>query len=162
MHPTAARLDPSNPSNNEAEYIRDTTEAAYAAAFAELFPHLPPPRDVGVPCGAQFALSRNAVHSLPRSEYERVRRWLWETPLDDAISGRILEYSWHVLMGKPVVYCPDAHVCFCEKFGLCELSCVGPWGCNKRYQLPMYANLPDGWPEVGPGKDGWPAKGWDE
>jgi len=142
---------------------REVTEASYAAAFTALFPSGPAvPSKIGIPCGAQFALSRNAVLARPRVDYERVRQWLWDTELDDAISGRILEYSWHLLMGKPAVHCPDAETCFCEKFGLCELECADPSGCEKRYHLPQYANLPDGWPEVGPGEDGWPAKGWHE
>lgn len=74
-------------------------EAAFLPAFEELFPEMPSPVEVGVPCGAQFAVSRAQVLLRPREDYLRYRDWLWNTKLDDAISGRIFEYSWHSEFG---------------------------------------------------------------
>ena len=74
---------------------RSRSEAAYAESFATLFPGLPVPNEVGVGCGAQFAVSRSKILERPRADYERYRTWLLETPLADAISGRVMEYSWH-------------------------------------------------------------------
>ena len=92
------------------------TERNYAAAFRVLFAEhggnatagdgaaggdgekggeLQPPEAVGVSCCAQFAVSREMVRRRPKRAYEHWRRWLLETPLDDEVSGRILEYSWH-------------------------------------------------------------------
>ena len=71
------------------------TEKAYLPAFKELFPELPLPVQVGVGAGSQFALSRAQVLLRPKEDYVRYRQWLWDTSLDDAISGRIFEYSWH-------------------------------------------------------------------
>lgn len=78
------------PSNDRAN-----TEAAYAYAFQELFPDKPVPEQVGNHCGAQFALARWKVLERPKKDYIRYRDWLWKTPLEDSVSGRILEYSWH-------------------------------------------------------------------
>ena len=80
--------------------VHSDTEAVYAAGFAELFPGTSVPKEVGIPCGAQFALSKNKVLERPVEDYGRYRQWLWDTPLDDLISGRVLEYSWHS------TYCP--------------------------------------------------------
>lgn len=74
---------------------RANTEAAYARAFTELFPGMEVPDEVGIHCGAQFALARWKVLERPKQDYERYRDWLWNTPLHDSVSGRILEYSWH-------------------------------------------------------------------
>lgn len=74
---------------------RANTEASYAHAFQELFPGETVPDAVGVHCGAQFAVSRDRILDRPQQDYRRYRDWLWETSLEDSISGRIMEYSWH-------------------------------------------------------------------
>lgn len=67
----------------------------YKQAFEELFPGHPVPDAVGASCCAQFAVTREKIRERPRSDYVAFRRWLLETELDDDISGRIMEYSWH-------------------------------------------------------------------
>lgn len=74
---------------------RTRSEVAYAEGFTALFPGTPVPDEVGVGCGAQFAVSREKVLERPRESYEAYRKWLLDTPLEDAVSGRVMEYSWH-------------------------------------------------------------------
>lgn len=149
LHPNASSLEP------QAE-----TEAAFLPAFREFFPELSEPSEVGVGAGAQFALSRAQILKRPLKDYKRIRRWLWETELDDATGGRVLEYSWHLMMGKPAVHCPTAEECFCGKYGLCELDCTELGDCG-RYLLPRFAVIPSGWPDSGQeGQDGWPTRDW--
>ena len=90
VHP---RLDAAAAADED--YSRVRVEAAYADAFHTFFPDAPVPRAVGVHCGAQFALSRAKALERPLSDYETYRHWLWDTALDDSVSGRILEYMWH-------------------------------------------------------------------
>jgi hypothetical protein len=75
------------------------SEVSFKEGFMELFPDRAArgdiPEIVGASCCAQFALTRDKVRELPRAEYERIREWLKTTPLEDDISGRIMEYSWH-------------------------------------------------------------------
>jgi hypothetical protein len=68
---------------------------AYKDAFEILFPGKEVPEVVAVSCCAQFAATKDKVRERPKSDYERYRQWLLDTKLDDGISGRILEYSWH-------------------------------------------------------------------
>lgn len=147
MHPDDPDLD-----------IRIETQAAYTSAFQELFRDKPIPKAVGSHCGAQFAVTRDTIRKTKKSDYEWYRYWLWETMLNDDISGRVFEYGWHMIMGQPAVNCPDAATCFCQKFDLCDLDCK-EYGCEKRYFF-KYGNLPDGWPERGTGTEGWPEKDW--
>ena len=67
----------------------------YKQAFEVLFPEKEVPKSVGVSCCAQFAATKEKVLERPKHDYERYREWLFNTTLDDSISGRILEYSWH-------------------------------------------------------------------
>lgn len=61
----------------------------------ELFPGEELPEVIGVPCCSQFALSAEAVRARGVEDYVRMRKWLIETTLDSATSGRIFEYAWH-------------------------------------------------------------------
>lgn len=139
---------------------RAKTEAVYAVAFGELFPGTPVPEAVGVHCGAQFAVTRDRILGRTVDEYRSYRDWLWATELTDEFSGRVMEYSWHQILGQPPVDCPHAGDCFCEKFGMCDLRCED-YGCEKTYFF-HFGELPENWPEEGPGTDGWPLRNWTE
>jgi hypothetical protein len=68
---------------------------SYKRNFELLFPELKVPEKVGVSCCAQFAATKEKIRERKKEDYLRYREWLLKTELDDNISGRILEYSWH-------------------------------------------------------------------
>jgi len=121
----------------------------YKQAFEVLFPEKEVPKSVGVSCCAQFAATKEKVLERPKYDYERYREWLFNTTLDDSISGRILEYSWHMVFGKEAVHCPSTRECYCNTFGLCDLQCTDKSSCEGRYILPPFSTLPYGWPFIG-------------
>jgi hypothetical protein len=57
------------------------------------------PTQIGAACCAQFAVSRKQVHLRPREDYIIFRQWLIDTELNDASSGRVMEFMWHVIFG---------------------------------------------------------------
>ncbi|THY64145.1 hypothetical protein D6C97_02761 [Aureobasidium pullulans] len=140
-----------HPLDHPADEITSETHAdqVYAAAFKELFPDASIPESIGVSCCAQFAVSKATILQRPREEYERYRRWLLETDLEDGLSGRVLEYSWHIIFGKGAVFCPNTEICYCEVFGLCDLQCEDEGHCREQYTLPPFSTLPEGWPWSG-------------
>jgi hypothetical protein len=77
------------------------------------------PKKIAQPCCSQFAISKAQTMERPKSDYELYRKWLLETPLDDATSGRVFEYLWQVIFGQDAVYCPSLRQCWCEQFGRC-------------------------------------------
>ncbi|KAJ9302949.1 hypothetical protein DTO271G3_323 [Paecilomyces variotii] len=123
----------------------------FKTGFMELFPESEVPEVVGVSCCAQFGVTKWKIRERPKSDYEHFRNWLKTTDLTDELSGRIMEYSWHMIFGMEPVHCPDVAQCYCNVFGLCNLNCDGPDSCDNRYILPPYSTLPKG----------WPYKGWD-
>ncbi|TVY23461.1 hypothetical protein LHYA1_G008385 [Lachnellula hyalina] len=125
-----------------------TAEIAYPEAFQELFPGQSVPPTVGVACCAQFVVTREKIRERPVEDYKRYRQWLLDTPLDDYVSGRILEYSWHIIFGKPPVHCPNTKECYCRVFGQCDLECK-EGECGQHWPFPPYSSLPAGWPTVG-------------
>jgi hypothetical protein len=78
-------------------------EGAMPSAWNELFQNNDVPTILAAPCCAQFAVSSAQVRQRSRAEYERFLTWLYNTPLDDATSGRVFEYLWHVIFGKDPV-----------------------------------------------------------
>ncbi|EED24547.1 conserved hypothetical protein [Talaromyces stipitatus ATCC 10500] len=83
---------------------RDAVHAGpyFYNGFKELFPGVKVPDTVAVSCCAQFGVARWKIRERPKSDYERYRKWLLNTDLDDDMSGRIMEYSWHTT-GKSTV-----------------------------------------------------------
>ena len=58
------------------------------------------PRVIGIACCSQFAVSKKQVLARPKEDYARYLQWLMETELEDAVSGRVFEYLWHIIFGQ--------------------------------------------------------------
>ena len=57
-------------------------------------------------CCAQFAVTRDRIRERPRSDYVKMRLWIRHAGgdgMDDAKSGRVFEFLWHVIFGMPAV-----------------------------------------------------------
>ncbi|DAA79241.1 TPA_exp: Uncharacterized protein A8136_0014 [Trichophyton benhamiae CBS 112371] len=80
---------------------------------------IPVPDVVMVACCAQFAVSRDQIRLRPLEDYIHFRQWLFDTSLNDATSGRIFEYLWHIIFGKDAIYCPEEDTCYCKVYGRC-------------------------------------------
>ncbi|THY85483.1 hypothetical protein D6C95_07865, partial [Aureobasidium pullulans] len=99
------------------------TAPLYARAFKQLFPELEVPADVGVPCCAQFAVTKARIQQRSKDNYKTLRQWLLDTDLGDNITGRLFEYMWHIMLGEKATICPTAKDCYCRTYGLCNLAC---------------------------------------
>ncbi|KAI9370507.1 hypothetical protein BJX61DRAFT_535566 [Aspergillus egyptiacus] len=93
-------------------------EVAFAETWRLFFNDTNVPEVIGVPCCSQFAVSREQVHQRPLSSYVRYHQWLMETDLPDDVSGRVMEYMWHIIFGQSPVYCPEMEECFSDVYGL--------------------------------------------
>ena len=99
----------------------------YKKAFQVLFPGIDVPREVGVSCCAQFAATGEKIRERKKEEYVRYRKWLMDSELEDSISGRVLEYSWH---SKLLRYNPTLCLCIraLSEHLLDRRECHGAWG----------------------------------
>jgi hypothetical protein len=86
-------------------------DAAFQVAWLDAWPYLSftgdeeVPQEIAAACCAQFAVSREQILERPIEDYVRYHQWLMNTTMSDEISGRIMEYSWHMIFGKePVQY----------------------------------------------------------
>jgi len=121
------------------------------------------PEEVGAPCCAQFAVSRAQVLRTPLLRFELARQWLWDTAPDlpASVSGRVMEYLWHILFGMDAVNCPNTEVCFCEGFGVCNLKCPSEGWCEGRYWRTAFGwGWNRNWPYEGQGENGFPSYNW--
>ncbi|KAG9760249.1 hypothetical protein KCU73_g2984, partial [Aureobasidium melanogenum] len=79
-------------------------EHAIADVWREIFGNNDVPEVIGATCCAQFAVSRDQVRKRPLDFYVGALKWLYETPLDDATSGRVFEHIWHIIFGQDPIY----------------------------------------------------------
>ena len=107
-----------HPSNKQETPIHQE-EMMVSKSWAELFPLEALPPFLAQTCCAQFALSKERIHSISLSRFIYYRDWILTTPLSDYVSGRIWEYSWQFLFTGNASYCPTEHHCHCETYGIC-------------------------------------------
>ncbi|KAL4892065.1 hypothetical protein BDV59DRAFT_208748 [Aspergillus ambiguus] len=93
-------------------------ELLFPMVWQTFFNNTNVPEVVATPCCAQFAVSRDQVWQRPLSSYRAYHRWLMETDLPDDVSGRIMEYMWHIIFGQDPVYCPDMEQCLEDVYDL--------------------------------------------
>jgi hypothetical protein len=96
-----AEIQPFRP-DEERDPLRPQ-ENAMADAWKALFLDDDVPRVIAAPCCAQFAVPGTQIRTRPKADYERFLDWLYSTPLEDATSGSVFEYLWHVIFGKEAV-----------------------------------------------------------
>jgi len=103
-------------------------QALLKPAWLELFPGVDVPETLAQPCCSQFAVSRDAVRSIPLEQWTIWRQWLLDTKLDSGLSGRIWEYIWQFVFTGRSVFCPIEHICYCDGFGVC-------FGGREKYEV---------------------------
>lgn len=101
------------------DILEKQEEVVLSEVWRELFPERPLPRTLAQACCAQFAVSGEAIRSMPKSRYVFFRDWILRTPLNDYVSGRIWEYCWQSLFVSRSTFCPSEHVCHCDGFAVC-------------------------------------------
>ncbi|KAJ5177271.1 Protein of unknown function DUF3431 [Penicillium canariense] len=134
-----------------ARYLRERPEdeghptaLEFPDRFLELFPGEELPEVVGTACCSQFAVSREKIQERGVEHYIRYRQFLIDTKLGSEISGRIFEYVWHIMFGKPAQHCPDPRDCYCRTYGYCNMT---EEELQKQWEWRGLA-LPEGWPDV--------------
>ncbi|THC88245.1 hypothetical protein EYZ11_012306 [Aspergillus tanneri] len=94
-----------------------SAEIAFPDAWRTLF-STEVPDVIGAGCCAQFAVSRDQIRQRPLQSYMNYHKWLMETTLPDDVSGRVMEYLWHIIFGRDPVYCPEMAQCYHDVFGI--------------------------------------------
>ncbi|KAL9115560.1 MAG: hypothetical protein Q9187_007285 [Circinaria calcarea] len=74
-------------------------EKEIPAVWKELFANDDVPREIGVACCAQFAVMKRQVLARTKEDYQRYRQWVMNTKLPDHLSGRVMEFLWHIIFG---------------------------------------------------------------
>ena len=97
-------------------------ENAMVGAWRYMFPGVQVPHALGAPCCAQFAVSATQLRQRSKEEYVRYREWVLKTDLSDAVSGRVMEFLWHVIFGRPPEDCGNLLMCYCGLYGRCHVN----------------------------------------
>lgn len=88
-------------------------------SFKIIFPNETVPEILGQPCCSQFAVTKEAIRSVPQAHYNASITWLKHTYLPDTLSGRIWEHLWQYLFLKKAVDCPDERIALCATYRIC-------------------------------------------
>jgi hypothetical protein len=88
-------------------------------AFIDNFPSDPVPEILSAPCCSQFAVTKEAIHLLPREQYKKSVNWIINTDLPDAHSGRIWERFWQWMFLRRAVDCPEEFKALCRNYHIC-------------------------------------------
>ncbi|GIZ41513.1 hypothetical protein CKM354_000481600 [Cercospora kikuchii] len=81
---------PLQTNNSEEPYMADALRANFGSDAVV-------PEILLGPCCSQFAVSRDAILSRPREQYEYSMKWLTDTDWPDQLTGRIWEHMWPFL-----------------------------------------------------------------
>ncbi|KLJ07437.1 hypothetical protein EMPG_17084 [Blastomyces silverae] len=91
------------------------------------------PTEVAAACCAQFAMSREQVLKRPVEDYIHFRDWVIATEKDDASSGRVMEFLWHIIFGMDAVFTflspspiPKRFSCLLTPYTLPSMNLVAP------------------------------------
>nr|POE47001.1 hypothetical protein CFP56_00333 [Quercus suber] len=144
--PTAA-----NPYQEEPEVppkwdVKAEIDYYWKGYLEQVFPGETSPLEIAAPCCAQFAVADWQIRQRPKLFYKRLRRWILEQQDSGVFSGRIVEFSWHLIFGRPAMFCPSSKECYCTVFGLCDLVCEEEGHCESQYRVPFEQTLPKDWP----------------
>ena len=101
------------------ENINRKEEFVFSKIWDGLHPGKPLPEVLSVPCCSQFAASKARLQSIPLDEWRRYQQWLIKTDLNDELSGRVWEYTWHYILTGQAELCPSMHHCYCDGFRVC-------------------------------------------
>lgn len=111
---------PTRIDTSKTEDESDISEEPYISeAFTANFGPVEVPRTFAGPCCSQFAVTREAIHKHPRSQFKRSMDWLVDTSLSDSISGRTWEHMFPWLFLQKSVDCPDEWNSYCALYGIC-------------------------------------------
>ena len=72
----------------------------------------PPLSGIHLHCCASFVTRREAILTHPRDFYSSIRNYILGSRHSDYLTGRTLEYSWHMIFGQPA----NIHFTPCDIF----------------------------------------------
>ncbi|QIW99868.1 hypothetical protein AMS68_005386 [Peltaster fructicola] len=91
---------------HEDEVELNTTRARFLGIYQELFgvPEMNVPKEIGNVCCAQFIVTKKQILKRPKSDYERLMKWLIESESDGSHSkGWAFEKIWHIVFSMDPV-----------------------------------------------------------
>jgi hypothetical protein len=60
-----------------------------------------PENGIEAPCCASFVVKREAILAHPKTFYSSIIDYIVGSQYSDQLTGRTLEYTWHMIFGQP-------------------------------------------------------------
>jgi hypothetical protein len=61
----------------------------------------PPENGIRAHCCASFVVKKEAILAHPKSFYSKIIDYIVASSYSDQLTGRTLEYTWHMIFGQP-------------------------------------------------------------
>ena len=83
----------------------------------------PPAEGIRAQCCASFAVKREAILAHPKLFYSKILDYIVASPHSDQLTGRTLEYTWHMIFGQPAhMSFRMCDIFFCDSNGMISVS----------------------------------------
>lgn len=83
----------------------------------------PPASGVQTYCCASFIAKREAILAHPKDFYSKIIDYIIASPHSDQLTGRTLEYTWHMIFGQPAhINYQTCDIFFCDSNGMISVA----------------------------------------
>lgn len=83
----------------------------------------PPENGIRAPCCATFAVKKEAILTHPKEFYRNIMNYILSSPHSDQLTGRTLEYTWHMIFGQSAhINYNTCDIFFCDSRGIISVS----------------------------------------
>ena len=83
----------------------------------------PPENGVQTYCCASFAVKKEMILAHPKNFYSNILDYLVASPHSDQLTGRTLEYTWHMIFGQPArISYRTCDIFVCDSSGTISVS----------------------------------------
>ncbi|CAF3835030.1 unnamed protein product [Adineta steineri] len=78
----------------------------------------PPLNGIRTHCCASFVVRKEAILKHPKEFYLKIMNYINASPRSDQLTGRTLEYTWHMIFGQPAIFhMKTCDIFFCDANG---------------------------------------------
>jgi hypothetical protein len=83
----------------------------------------PPANGIRTACCASFVAKKEAILAHPKTFYSKIIEYILASPHSDQLTGRTLEYTWHIIFGQPAhTSYKTCDVFVCDSRGIISVS----------------------------------------
>ncbi|KAF2758539.1 hypothetical protein EJ05DRAFT_510453 [Pseudovirgaria hyperparasitica] len=105
--------------NKSDQYEDHPQDIVMNSVWKDFFGAQQPPKRLAEPAYGQYALSRERIQAIPKSQYEYLLKRLAASAFSEEELDNFWSHAWHYLWSGEETRCAAEDVCFCETYSIC-------------------------------------------